>query len=189
MRQALAAMDPPAPRHSRPVLENRPKSMNTLGTFAHHPALAQAFFTFNGHVLMATTLTERQREMLVLRVAAVRQCAYEWEQHIYMGRDAGLSDEEISRIAFGPGAPFWTPLEAALLRAADELIGDGVISEPTWAVLSGELDSRQLLDVIFTVGAYETIAAMMRSFDLGLDDELERLHSSTADSAATRKDL
>jgi AhpD family alkylhydroperoxidase len=188
MRQAMAAMDPPEPRHPRPVLENRPKSRNTVGTFAHHPALAHAFFTFNGHILMATTLTERQRELLILRVATVRQCAYEWEQHLYMARDAGLTDEEIARISFGPGAPHWTPLEAALLRAADELIGDGAISEATWAALASELDARQLLDVIFTVGAYETLAWMMRSFDLAPDEELERLHSQVSTTPIARKD-
>lgn len=187
MRQALAAMDPPEPLHARPILENRPKSMNTLGTFAHHPALARAFFTFNGHVLMATTLSERQRELLVLRVATLRQSSYEWAQHVYMGRDAGLTDEEIGRIAWGPNAPYWTPVEAALLRAADELIGDGAISKPTWAALASELCSQQLLDVIFTVGAYETIAWMMRSFDLDFDDELNRLHSTADATLITRK--
>jgi hypothetical protein len=105
-----------------------------------------------------------------------------------MARDAGLTDEEIARIAFGPGAPHWTPLEAGLLRAADELIGDGAISEATWATLASELDARQLMDVIFTVGAYETIAWMMRSFDLTPDEELERLHSRVSTAPTARKD-
>jgi alkylhydroperoxidase family enzyme len=200
MRQALAAMDPPEPRHPRPVREDRPMSMNTLGTLAHHPALAQAFFTFNGHIIMATTLTERQRELLVLRVATLRQSAYEWAQHVYMARDAGLTDEEISRIAYGPDAPFWTPLESALIRAVDELIGDGTIGRRTWTVLARELDAQQLLDVIFTVGAYETIAWVMRSFELDLDPELLSLRSkpditavrtpleTSADAAAQRQD-
>jgi alkylhydroperoxidase family enzyme len=177
MRDALAAFDPPEPRHPSPVREDRPMSMNTLGTFAYHPALAQAFFTFNGHVIRATTLSERQRELLVLRVATLRQSAYEWAQHIYMGRDAGLTDEEISRIAYGPDAPFWTPLESALLRSADELVAHGVVSDATWQVLAGELDVQQLLDVIFTVGAYETTAWLMRSFELGLDQELVALQA------------
>ncbi|MBL7500980.1 carboxymuconolactone decarboxylase family protein [Frankia sp. CNm7] len=184
MRHALAAMDPPERRHARPVLRDRPKSMNTLGTFAHYPALAQAFFTFNGHVIMATTLSERQRELLVLRVATLRKSAYEWAQHIYMARDAGLTDEEIARVSYGPDAPFWSPLEAALLRAVDELVGEGKISDLTWAVLAGELDTQQLLDVIFTVGAYETIAWLMRSFDLELDDELTTLRSRDASTPA-----
>ena len=175
MRDALANMLPPAPRHPRPVVQGRPGSRNTLGTFAHHPSLARAFFGFNGHILLATTLTERQRELLVLRVAARRQSAYLWAQHVFMGNDAGLSDEEIGRIAFGPNAPFWTAEDAALLSAVDELIDDGVVGHATWDILAATLATEQLLDLVFTVGAYETIAWMMRSFDLDIDDDIPAL--------------
>lgn len=172
MREALAALTPPEPRHPNPVTEGRPKALNTLGTLAHHPALARAFFTYNGHVMLATTLSQRQREILILRVSALRKCSYEWVQHVIVGQDVGLTHEEIGRIAWGPDAPYWDPLEEALLRAADELIGDGAIGDETWAVLTGKLDTEQIMDVIFTVGAYETLAWMMRSFDLDLDDDL-----------------
>lgn len=175
MRDALAAMMPAEPRHPQPARADRPKAMNTLGTFAHHPALARAYLTFSGHCIMATTLTERQRELLVLRVATLRRCGYEWAQHVFMARDAGLTDEEIARVAFGPDAPYWGTLDAALLRAVDELIGEGSVSNETWATLAADLDARQLLDVIFTVGSYEVLAWMMRSFDLPLDDEIEGL--------------
>src|SRR3954451_19908876 len=117
MRDALGAMSPPNPRYVVQKKEGRPKAMNPLGTFAHHPALARAFFAFNGHVLMATTLSERQRELLVLRVATRRRSAYLWAQHVFMANDAGLTDEEIGRIAFGAEAPFWSDDDAALLRA------------------------------------------------------------------------
>lgn len=175
MRDALAAMLPPEPRHARPVSDNRPGSRNTLGTFAYHPALTQAFLTFNGHILMATTLSERQRELLVLRVATRRQSAYRWAQHVFMANDAGLTDDEIGRVAFGPDAPFWSPVDAAFIRAVDELIHDGVIGDATWETLSAELDVQQLLDLVFTVGAYETTAWMMRSFDLAIDDDIPEL--------------
>jgi len=181
MRDALAAMLPPEPRHPQPEQADRPKALNTLGTFAHHPALARAYLTFSGHVIMATTLTERQRELLVLRVAARRRSGYEWAQHVFMARDAGLTDEEIARVAFGPDAPFWSGLDAALLRAVDELVDDGAIGDATWATLSADLDAQQLLDVIFTVGSYEVLAWMMRSFDLPLDDDIAGLLGVDAD--------
>src|SRR4051812_27868587 len=93
MRGAMAAMAPPDARYSvEPKGEGRQKPMNMLGVMAHHPALARAFFTFNGHALMATTLTERQRELLTLRTAALQSCGYEWTQHVFMARDVGLSD-------------------------------------------------------------------------------------------------
>jgi alkylhydroperoxidase family enzyme len=177
MRAAIAALRPPNPRHSRMPTENRPKALNTLGTFAHHPALAQAYFTFNGHLLLATTLSERQRELVIMRVAAVRQSSYEWYQHLFVARDAGLTDEEVGRIAYGPDAPLWSDLEAAILRAVDEMIADGGISTPTWQVLAAELDTRQILDLIFTAGGYDTLARMFKSFELAMDDDIPELMS------------
>jgi 4-carboxymuconolactone decarboxylase len=175
MRDALAALRPPNPRHAPLPTTDRPKALNVLGTMAHHPALAQAYFTFNGHLLLATTLSERQRELLIMRVAAVRKCGYEWAQHLFVARDAGLTDEEIGRIAYGPDAPFWSDLDAAMLRAVDELIIDGAIGTASWHILAAELDIQQLLDLIFTVGGYDTLARMFSSLQLPIDDDIDGL--------------
>ena len=79
MRDAIAALRPPNPRRPLPERrDDRPKGLNVLGTLAHHPELTQAYHTFNGHVLFASTLEPRERELVVLRVAAVRQARYEW---------------------------------------------------------------------------------------------------------------
>src|SRR2546423_5671136 len=174
MSDALAALMPPAPRHPRPISEGRPKALTLLGTFAHHPALARAFFTFNGHLLMATTLSLRQREILILRVAMRRGCPYEWAQHQVVAGDVGLSDEEIGRVSWGPEAPYWDALDAALIRSVDELIDGGRITDETWTLLSGALDTQQLMDLVFTVGAYETLAWLLRSFATELDADLLR---------------
>ena len=185
MRSAMMAMVPPEPRHQQLQREGRPKAVNILGTLAHHPALARAFLTFNGHLLMATTLTERQRELLVLRVAVVSKSSYEWAQHLFLARDVGLSDDEVAWIAWGADAPMWSVLDAALLRAVDELVDDGSISAPTLAVLREHLDVQQLLDLIYTVGCYQNLAWMLRSFDIDLDDDIIEMLTARAASAQT----
>jgi alkylhydroperoxidase family enzyme len=175
MRGALGALTPPHPRHPLPERrDDRPQGRNILGLLAHHPALARAYHTFNGHVLFATTLSPRQRELLVLRVAARRAAEYEWLQHKVVGADVGLSAEEIERTTVGPDADGWSPLDAALVRAADELVDDARVRDDTYAALSAELDGQQLLDLVFTVGAYDALAMAMRTFDLELDDDLAR---------------
>jgi len=171
MQEALAAIRPPNPRYLM-TRKGRPSGANILGTMAHHPALARAYNTLNGHLLLATTLTERQRELVIMRAAVLARSSYEWAQHVFLARDAGLTDLEISWIAWGPDAPFWDQVESALLRAVDELVGDGVIADQTWAVLSAHLDYQQLLDVIFTAGSYTTLAWMMRSLGITVDDDL-----------------
>ena len=175
MAQALAAMRPPTPRHEVPPpggRPGRPKAEGVLGTFAHHPDLAQAWLAFNGHVLYGTTLSLRQREVVVLRVAAVLGSPYEWAQHVVHKDEADLTDEDIARIAFGPDAPFLDPLERAMLRSVDELLIDGAISDDTWSALAQDLDERQLLDLLFTVGCYTTLAWLYETLELELDTDL-----------------
>lgn len=173
MRGALAALRPENARHALPVqIEGRPRALNLLGTFARHPELTRAYHTFNGHLLFTTTLSPRERELLVLRVAAVRDATYEWKQHVLLAGDAGLSPAEIERVAEGPAAPGWSPLDRALLAAVDELIADARIADETWAALATDLDDQQLMDLVFTVGAYDVLAMAMRSFGVQLDDDL-----------------
>jgi alkylhydroperoxidase family enzyme len=174
MRAALAALRPADARHPRPQTEGRPKALNALGTLALHPELTKAFNTFNGYILFSSTLTPRQRELLVLRVAALRRSVYEWEQHRVLAADVGLHADEVDRIADGPQAPGWSPLDRAMLSAVDELIGEGEIADATWEVLSTELGEQQVMDLVFTVGAYEVLALAFRSFGIELDDDLRR---------------
>lgn len=174
MREALAAMIPPNPRHPLPSRDpGRPKGLNALGMLAHHPALTLAFNTFNGHILFASSLSPRQREMLVLRVAVVRQATYEWRQHVVLAGDAGITPDEVARIEEGPGATGWSPVDRAMITAVDELLGDAMVTDGTWEVLAAGLDVEQLMDLVFTVGAYDLLAMAFRSFDVQLDDDLK----------------
>ena len=152
--------------------QGRASGSNLLGTLARYPALTTSFLTFNSHLLRGTSLSTRQRELLVLRVAAHRGSGYEWAQHVLLARKAGLTDIEITRIADDPGAEQFAPLERSMLAAVDELLADGTIAEQTWTTLAAELDEQQLMDLVFTVGAYSMLAMALRSFGIEPEDEL-----------------
>lgn len=173
MRDALAALHPAEPRHPFPPRDpGRPKGLHLLGTLARHPQATTAFHALAGHALFGTTLSLRQRELLILRVAAVRGSAYEWAQHLVLAADVGLSEDEVAAVAEGPGAAGWSTLEAALLAAVDELLADARIGDATWAALGVELDEQQQMDVVFTVGTYDLLAMAIGTFGVQLDDDL-----------------
>ena len=170
---AVEALAPLLPPTGRPKGENRPKGLNALGVLARYPQLALAYNTFSGQIMYGSKLSARHRELLVLRVAAVRNAAYEWWQHVASAGDNGVDPDEVARVAVGPDAPGWSDLERAFLRAADELLGDALIADETWATLAGDLDEQQLMEVVFTVGAYDTLAMALRTFGVPLDDDLK----------------
>ncbi len=140
-----------------------------LDTLARHPDLARSYLAFNRHLLFESTLTPRTRELLVLRTAAICDCAFEREQHEVIARREGLDDVTIARTAEGPDAPGWSAGDAALIRATDELLASWTVSESTWEQLAGALDERQLMDLVFTVGAYALLAMAFNTFGVRSD--------------------
>jgi alkylhydroperoxidase family enzyme len=144
-------------------------AVNIFRTLANHPKLMKRWLVFANHILFKSTLPPRDRELVILRIGWRCRAEYEWGQHVIIGRAAGLSDEEIERIALGPDAPGWSPFEAALLRASDELYEDSMVGEETWSALSELYSTEQLMDVVFTIGQYALVSMALNSFGVQLD--------------------
>ena len=149
------------------------KVPNVLATIARHPKLLKRWNVFGNHVLFKSTLSPREREILILRIGWLCQSGYEWGQHVRIGKKAGLSDTDIERIRKGPDASGWDPFEAHLVRAADELHQDAFISDSTWAALAARYDEQQMMDVIFTVGQYNLVSMALNSLGVQLDEGVE----------------
>ena len=90
--------------------------------------------------------------------------------NVVIARTAGLSDEEISRVAAGPDAQEWDPFEAHLLRAVDELHDDACVTEPTYTAIAARYDEQQMLDLVFTVGQYHLVSMALNTFRVERDD-------------------
>lgn len=153
-----------------PIAEHGPV-LHIFATMARHPDAMRAFLGWGNYILSRrNTLPRRERELVILRTGFLCRCGYEWTQHVPIGERAGLTGEEVARIKEGPDAPGWSPADAALLRAADELVGDHAISDATWQALSEHFDQRQLMDVVYSIGEYTQVSMMLNSFGVQLED-------------------
>ena len=148
------------------------KLPNVLTTLLRNPALAGAYFPFAHYLQQGSRLDGRSRELLILRTGWLRRSEYEWAQHVQIGQRAGLSEDEIRRVAQGPDAPGWTRGESLLLSAADQLVQQAQIDDATWEALSETLDREQMMELVFTVGGYDLAAMAFNSFGLQLDPGL-----------------
>jgi alkylhydroperoxidase family enzyme len=145
-----------------PSSSGRPVA-NVYRTYAQHPALYAPRQVLSEYIRTRSTLSPRVREMLILRIGYLCQSAYEWAAHARAGRAAGLSADEIQRIAKGPAAG-WSPEDATLLRAVDELFDDDRLTRDTTAALLVRFDRRQLLDILITVGGYRMVSMSLNTF-------------------------
>jgi 4-carboxymuconolactone decarboxylase len=143
-------------------------------TLARHPEALRRFIVFSNHVLGKNALPTRWRELVILRVAYLTKADYEWGQHVRIGREAGLTDPEVSAIISGD----WSALadqEVALLEATDELVLNHKLSDGSWARFRSQLTDEQIIDALYTVGQYLTVALIVNALHIAPEDGAERL--------------
>lgn len=145
---------------------------NIFRTLANHPALAKRWMVFANHILGKSTLSVRDRELLILRIGWLCQAGYEWGQHVQIARQAGMSDVEIRSAKTGPDAAGLSGLDKLLLKATDELHADAFVSDTTWQGLQQHYNEQQLMDLVFTVGQYNLVCMALNSFGVQLDEGL-----------------
>ncbi|MEE4283296.1 MAG: carboxymuconolactone decarboxylase family protein [Pseudomonadales bacterium] len=145
---------------------------NIFRTLANHPALAKRWMVFANHILGKSTLSVRDRELLILRIGWLCQAGYEWGQHVQIARQAGMSDEEIRSARTGPDTAGLSALDKLLLEATDELHADAFVSDITWQGLQQHYNTQQLMDLVFTVGQYNLVCMALNSFGVQLDEGL-----------------
>lgn len=146
---------------------------NIFKTLSHHPDLFRRWLVFGNHVLFKSTLPPRERELIILRIGWLCEAEYEWAQHVLIGKEAGLTAEEIDRIKAGPNARGWSEADKLLLQATDELRKDAFITDATWNGLCQHFDTKQLMDVVFAVGQYNLVSMALNTLGVQLDDGLE----------------
>ncbi|MFX0048312.1 MAG: carboxymuconolactone decarboxylase family protein [Candidatus Hermodarchaeota archaeon] len=153
------------------VDEKSGRIINIFPTLARHEKLLKRWLVFARHILGKSSLPARDREILILRIGWLCQAEYEWGQHVKIGKEIGLIDDEIQGIMDGPDSKRWNAFDATLLRAVDELYYDSFISGPTWKKLTERYNTQQLLDLVFTVGQYNLVSMALNTLGVQLEDD------------------
>jgi len=149
--------------------------LNIFRTLANHPKLLKRWLVFANHGLGKSTLPARERELLIRRIGGLCQAGYEWGQHVRIGLDCGLTEDEIRRIKIGPTDAAWSEADRDLLQATDELCNDAHVSTGTWERLAARWSTEQLMDIVFTVGQYNLVSMALNSFGVQPEAGLPRL--------------
>ena len=132
------------------------------------PPVGHALQELGAAIRFRSELPPRIREMAILAVAQAWDSAYERASHEPIGREAGLTDEEIEALRGGADPGFADKQEQAAYAVVRALTG----LDPNTADLDDEqydtavaaLGERALVELSTLVGYYATLALQMRIF-------------------------
>ena len=175
MRPSSPRVPPISPEDFTPeqaAMAKGHEHLNFARMLVNHPALYKVFVPFGEKMMRGSELPTRDREILLLRTLELCGEGYEAPHHVAIARAAGLTDAEIE--AARTGGTGLVAFDRALVKAAEELVGEHCLSNATWAKLSERYSRVQMIDLVFLVGDY-TMLSMVTS-SLGMQIETEAAH-------------
>jgi 4-carboxymuconolactone decarboxylase len=172
--QITVAEEDAAARAVLEIFEAGPNN-HVVRTLAQHPVLAQLFLTYNRHLLRTSTLDPRQRQIAIMRTTWTNDATYMWSSHLRMSLRVGLNRADFEAVKQGAGSPHWSPLERFVVRAVDEYNAHHVLSDATWNGLAAQLEQRQIMDLLFTIGTYALAGFVINTLRIDREPELQAL--------------
>lgn len=170
-RPRLRLLEPDAwPVEMRKAADGPLGALNVMKALMHHPDLFRRWSVLANHFLYKCTLPTSARELLILRVAWLTDCEYEWSQHAKMSAEAcGFGRGHLADIQAGAGASRWNPAQKALLALADSLVLGPRVPDRVWDHVVDNWEERQAIDAVGLIGNYVMLAMALNTLGVPPD--------------------
>ncbi len=143
------------------------KTLNLNRALGNNLEVLRGFREFFGALWNHSGLSDRQRELAILNVAAEVGSEYEWQQHVRVGSGVGLSPEEIAAIARDDRSPF-DDAERALAAYA-RAAARGRVSDALHAHLREHFDDEALVGVATIASSYVGVARLLDALEIDFE--------------------
>ncbi|MET0240552.1 MAG: carboxymuconolactone decarboxylase family protein [Sphingobium sp.] len=142
-----------------------------FGLMLRHPGLFRSQMEIGIELLGRSEIPPRERELAILRVGWWCRAPYEWGEHVDISKRYGVTADEVERVTLGSDVSGWGEHDRAILKGVEELLGDQMISDATWAVLARSWTERQLLEFPMLVGQYFATALQQNALRVRLAED------------------
>jgi alkylhydroperoxidase family enzyme len=153
---------------ARPIALNR--------AMANNPEAGKAFGVPAMYIRHKSKLDPRLRELAILQVGYLAKSPYEYSHHVKLGREAGVSDDDIRAIGEETaGRPSkLEPLAKTVLRAAREMTSDLAMSDATYSALEKELGRQKLIDLTMAIAFYNAVVRLLATLQIDVEPEYQQ---------------
>jgi alkylhydroperoxidase family enzyme len=143
---------------------------------ANSPNAARAFTVPAMYIRNGSKLDPRLRELAILQVGWLAKSPYEWSHHVKIGREFGVSDDDIRAIGEETAgrATRLDALSKTVLRAAREMTGDLAMSDATFAELEKALGREQVIDLTLAIAFYNAVVRLLGTLQIDVEPEYRR---------------
>ena len=152
----------------------RPIALNLA--MANSPNASRAMGVLATYIRHGSKLDPRLREMAILQVGYLAKSPYEWSHHVKLGREFGVTDDDIRAIGEETaGRPTkLDDLSKTVLHAAREMTSGLAMSDETFAALEQALGREQVIDLTLAIAFYNAVVRLLGTLQIDVEPEYRR---------------
>jgi len=114
-----------------------------------------------------SSLPPALREIAILRVAVLNRAPFEFEAHLPVARQAGVSEEKLAAIELPRiGDPF-SVIERAVLALTDAMTRDVQVPDALFEPVAAHFDTRAVTELVATIAAYNMVSRFLEALRIG----------------------
>jgi alkylhydroperoxidase family enzyme len=157
----------------RPLLA---EPFNIYRALANSPDALRHFAVLGKWIRRSSQVDPRLRELAILQVGYLTRAPYQWAHHVKVGRDSGVTDQDITDViaATGGSEHQLGEVEALVLRAAREVTAEGRMSEETWLALLGHLGDARLVELTIIISHVNAVSRILNTLEIDVEPEFQR---------------
>jgi alkylhydroperoxidase family enzyme len=152
------------------------RNINLYRALVHSPDATRSFLELARYIRFHSRLDPRLREMAILQVGYSAKSPYEYSHHVKIGRDFGVTDDDIHAIeAETRGEPTTLPLlTRAILRAAREMTAQPALSDDTFAALRAGLNNESIVDLLLIISVYAGVVRLLAALQIDVEPDYQQ---------------
>ena len=146
------------------IVESRGQMIRPFEVLLHVPEMARPAAELGHQIRYEGSLSDHDRELAIITVATAHRCDFEWDTHVGLARDAGVSEATIAALRAGDTV---SSPDAEIVDFVQELCRSSVVPHSVYESVLERLGPSGAVELSTLVGYYTLLAFVMNAAQAG----------------------
>src|ERR1700756_5298462 len=149
------------------------RNANIFRMMAHSPSYLEQYCRLGGAIRHRGELDPVVREIAITRTGILCEAPYEIVAHKRIGKNVGVTDEQIAALENWQAATCFTELQRAALAFTDEIVRLHRPTDATFNAVRSKLTPGALIELQLSVGFYIMTSKFLETFEIDMQPVTE----------------
>ena len=149
------------------IKSERGRLLELYGVLLNSPPVAEGWLKLFTAIRQQGKLSDRYRELAIMRVAVINGAMYEYRAHVPFAVTAGVTSAQIDALPFWRTTDVFEANDRAVLDYTDTMTKNIQVPDAVFAPLKQFLDDREIVELTATIAGYNLVSRFLEALNVG----------------------